>query len=110
VFYVTAECQHPDGCLEHHQQADEENLVRRDDGPLCVGHPREMRRIREAGVITARSEIDDMQECPADDEEHTGSRTAQRRTSRIRSPLTRSIEGGLVCPLRVVNLVTGLAR
>jgi hypothetical protein len=123
-----------------------------------------MRRIREAGVITARSEVDDVQECPPPMNstptaarptyrarllrlastpavivatphashtichktlsmaasfwalvhfDHTGAfQTGQRRTSRIRSPLTpfNSRKEALCVSLRVVSLVTGLAR
>jgi hypothetical protein len=80
----SADHQQPDGRLEDDQQADEEQLVRRDDCTPRVRHPLEVRRVGELGVVPTGREVDDVQECSADDEEH-GRRRPLREVQRPRT-------------------------
>lgn len=59
------EDQHADRRLEDDQQADEQRLVRCDDGSPSGGDPAEVSAVGEARVVPVGRQIDGVEECPA---------------------------------------------
>jgi len=50
-------------------------MVGRDHGPPRVCHPGEQRGVSKADVIRVGYQVDDMRQCPADDEENADCRS-----------------------------------